>query len=140
MTSSSIILRTTTRWLAPAMLVCSVWLLLRGHDLPGGGFVGGLVAVAAFLLHGFAEGPAAARARLRLAPEAFLAAGLLLAIASASSGPLSERPWMTGSWWDGQAVGISVALGTPLLFDAGVYLVVAGSGLAIVLQGLAEDA
>jgi multicomponent Na+:H+ antiporter subunit B len=137
--TSSLVLRTTTRWLAPAMLVCSAWLLLRGHDAPGGGFVGGLVGVAAFLLNAFAEGPAAARARLRLAPQTILAVGLLVAIAAAAVGPLSGRAWMEGLWWEHDVLGVPVVLGTPLMFDTGVYLVVAGSGLAIVLGGMSVE-
>lgn len=134
----SLVLRITTRWLVPAMLVCSAWILLRGHDQPGGGFIGGLVAVAAFLLETFAGGTEHARARLRVTPESLLASGLLLAVLSAIAGPLVGAEWMTGLWWEADLLGVHLALGTPLLFDLGVYLVVIGSSLAVLLPALGE--
>lgn len=134
----SLVLRTTTRWLVPAMLVCSAWLLLRGHDQPGGGFVGGLVAVAALLLDTYAAGAEHVRARLRVTPESLLAAGLLIAVLSAVAGPLVGEAWMRGLWWEADLPGVHIALGTPLLFDLGVYLVVIGSSLAVLLPALSE--
>ena len=58
---NTMILRETTRRLVPLILVVSVFLLLRGHEQPGGGFVGGLVASIAFSLYAFVFGPQAAR-------------------------------------------------------------------------------
>ena len=66
---TSLILRTATRFLMPLLLMFALFLLLRGHNAPGGGFVGGLVVAAAFVLYGIASGtPAARRAPLSTPP------------------------------------------------------------------------
>ena len=96
---NTMILRETTRRLAPLILVFSVFLLLRGHEQPGGGFVGGLVASIAFSLYAFVFGPQAARGILRADPRAVGAAGLALAIASGFVGSIRESaPFLTGQW------------------------------------------
>lgn len=136
---SSLILSMTARWLVPPMLVGAFWILLRGHDSPGGGFAGGLVALAAYMLDAFAAGAEATRARVRLDPESLLGIGLVLAFVSASFGPMDRDPWMKSRWIDASFAGLELALGTPLLFDLGVFLVVIGSGLALVLPPLSES-
>ncbi|HMN02746.1 MAG TPA: MnhB domain-containing protein, partial [Geobacter anodireducens] len=65
----SLFLATAVRLLLPLLLLFSLFLLLRGHNEPGGGFVGGLVAAAAFALHALAHGVAAARRVLRVEPD-----------------------------------------------------------------------
>ncbi|MCY4506414.1 MAG: Na(+)/H(+) antiporter subunit B [Acidobacteria bacterium] len=123
-------MRETTRGLVPLILVFSVFLLLRGHDHPGGGFVGGLVASIAFSLYAFVCGPQAARGLLRADPRAVGAVGLAVAIASGFVASLREgAPFLTGQW--GTVAGLSI--GTPLIFDVGVYLVVVGVVLTFVL-------
>jgi multicomponent Na+:H+ antiporter subunit B len=130
----SLILRTATRFLLPMMLLFSAFLLLRGHHLPGGGFVGGLVAAAAFSLYAFAFDAREARLLLRVDPRSLIGGGLLLALASGSLSLLAGDPFMTGLWGtlDLGRVG-EIKLGTPLFFDAGIYLVVLGSTLAMIL-------
>ena len=127
---NTMILRETTRRLVPFILVFSVFLLLRGHDQPGGGFVGGLVASIAFSLYAFVRGPQAARGILRADPRVVGAVGLAVAIASGFVGSILEGvPFLTGQW--GTLAGL--AIGTPLIFDVGVYLVVIGVVLTFVL-------
>ena len=134
-TMNTMILRETTRRLVPLILVFSVFLLLRGHDQPGGGFVGGLVASIAFSLYAFVFGPQAARGILRADPRVVGAVGLAVAIASGFVGSILEGvPFLTGQWG---AVG-ALAIGTPLIFDVGVYLVVIGVVLTFVL-GIKEQ-
>lgn len=136
---TSLILQTATRLLQPILLLFSLVLLLRGHDSPGGGFVGGLAAAAAFALNAMAYGVPAARRSLRLDPRSLAGAGLVVAVASASLSLALGRPFMSGTW---MTVGLPelahVQVGTPLLFDLGVYLVVLGATLTIVF-GLAEE-
>ena len=132
---NTMILRETTRRLVPLILVFSVFLLLRGHDQPGGGFVGGLVASIAFSLYAFVRGPQAARGILRADPRVVGAVGLAVAIASGFVGSILEGvPFLTGQWG---AVG-ALTIGTPLIFDVGVYLVVIGVVLTFVL-GIKEQ-
>ncbi len=135
----SLILRTATRFLLPLLLLFSLFLLLRGHNSPGGGFVGGLVAAAAFALYALAFDVAAARQLLRIDPRQLIAVGLLVALASGMVAWLAREPFMTGQWSYITVLGIGpVPLGTPLIFDLGVYLVVVGVMLTIILS-LAEE-
>ena len=132
--SSSLILRTTARLLVTLLLLFSVFLLLRGHHLPGGGFSGGLVASAAFVLHALAHDAASARRLLRVEPRTLVALGLLVAAASGAVGLGAGRPFLAGIWVEKGPL----SLGTPLLFDLGVYLAVVGVSLTIILT-LAEE-
>jgi multicomponent Na+:H+ antiporter subunit B len=127
MTSS--ILRTATRLLMPLLLLFALFLLVRGHNAPGGGFVAGLVVAAAFVLHAMAYGVAASRRALLVSPPLLLPVGLLVALISGLPAVVLGQPFMTGVW---TTAGAGIALGTPLLFDIGVFLAVIGVALTIV--------
>jgi len=130
----SLILRTATRLLVGLILTFAVYLLLRGHNAPGGGFAGALVAGTGFALFAIAEGPAVVRRAIRLAPQKIAMASLGLAIISGLAAPLTGRPFLTGIWWirhKGQVE--ELAIGTPLLFDIGVFLAVLGTILTLIL-------
>jgi len=136
---TSLILRTATRFLLPLLLLFSLFLLVRGHHEPGGGFSGGLVAAAAFVLYRFAFGAEEAGRALPVGPQALIGAGLLVAVGSGSLPLLAGRPLMTGLWGQVFVLGFGdLDVGTPLLFDAGVYLAVVGVTLTIILP-LAEE-
>ena len=96
----SIILRTATKFLLPLLLLFSIFLLLRGHNEPGGGFVGGLVAAAAYILYALAYNVPSTLAALRLAPRTFIGIGLLIAGASGAVPLLLGRPFLTAIWLD----------------------------------------
>ncbi|MFB3779711.1 MAG: Na+/H+ antiporter subunit B [Bryobacteraceae bacterium] len=133
------ILFNTARLLSPLLLVCSVLVLLRGHNAPGGGFVGGLLAAAAFSLQAIVKGTAAARRTLRVRPHALLGAGLLASLGSGVPALLAGRPFLSGSWARlTMPFGGEIEVGTVLLFDVGVYLVVLGSVLLMVFT-LSEE-
>lgn len=128
---NTLILRETTRVLFTLILVFSVATLLRGHDAPGGGFVGGLIASIACSLYVFVADPKDVRRLVRTDPLKTAAAGLALAIVSGLIGIVSGgHPFLSGQWAE---IG-GVKLGTPLLFDFGVYLVVVGAVLTFVLE------
>jgi len=133
---NSLIFKTISRFLVGLMLLFSIFLLLRGHNEPGGGFIGGLVAAAGIVVYGLADGPAAIRDILRLDPRAIAMAGLLMAlIAGLMAAFAGGAPFLTGLW---AFIGATpddkgLALGTPLIFDIGVYLVVVGSVLGMVV-------
>ena len=136
----SLILRTATRFILPMMLLFSVFLLLRGHHLPGGGFIGGLVAASAFSLYAFAFDAREARLLLRIDPRSMIGAGLLLALASGALSLSSGQPFMTGIWGTLSLGPVGeVKLGTPLFFDTGIYLVVLGATLAMILSMAEKD-
>jgi multicomponent Na+:H+ antiporter subunit B len=133
---NSLILMTAARYLMPLMLLFSIYLLLRGHNGPGGGFIGGLVASTAYSLYAFAYDVAQARRALRVDPHLLIAAGLLAALASGLLPLFFWKPFLTGLWL-GRELPALGKVGTPSLFDAGVYLVVIGVVLTIVFE-LAE--
>jgi multicomponent Na+:H+ antiporter subunit B len=134
---NSLILRTAARFLL-TLLLFSIFLLLRGHNEPGGGFVGGLVAAGAFALYGLASNVAEARRALRVDTRTLIGVGLLLAFTSGALALLAGKPYLTGLWWSIDLFGATrVELSTPLLVDIGVYLVVLGVAL-MMLFTLAE--
>jgi len=134
---STLILRTATRYLVPLLLLFSLFLLWRGHHEPGGGFVGGLVAATAFVLIGLAEGPGVARAVLRLRPTLLIPIGLATSTGAGLMALLQARPFLTGLW-SKPGGPEALDLGTPLLFDLGVYLTVMGVVLSILFALMEE--
>lgn len=135
----SSILQTATKYLLPILLLFSVFLLLRGHYYPGGGFVGGLVASIAFVLHSFANGTDASMKLLGRKPLSLLPIGLGLAAFSVVLPMFWGLPPMTGLWLKG-SFPIVGSLGTALFFDLGVYLVVIGVVLTILFTiSLTDD-
>lgn len=134
---TSVILSTAIRLLLPLLLLFSVFMLLRGHNEPGGGFVGGLVAAAAIALFALAEGAGQARRIIRADPRSLIAFGLLISLGSGTVSLLFGQPFLTGLWLPFPLPGLG-HVGTPLLFDLGVYLLVAGMALLIVLSLMEE--
>jgi multicomponent Na+:H+ antiporter subunit B len=135
---TSIILRTATRYMFPPLLVFSIYVLLRGHHYPGGGFVGGLFAGSAFSLYALAFSVDEARNLLRVDSRDLTAIGLAVALCSGLPALIMGHPFLTGEWWDLHVLGIELHIGTPTLFDFGVYLVVLGVLLTLVFT-LAEE-
>jgi multisubunit Na+/H+ antiporter MnhB subunit len=129
---TSSILQTATRVLLPLLLLFALFLLLRGHNAPGGGFVAGLVVAAAFVLHAMAYGMAASRRALLVSPGLLLPIGLSVAVISGLPAVATGQPFMTGIWTTIGVGSARIALGTPLLFDIGVFLAVIGVVLTIV--------
>lgn len=136
---NSIILRTTTQLLITILLLFSIFLLLRGHDLPGGGFIGGLVGAAAVALYVLAFGAEAANRMVQMRPRALLGFGLLAAVVAGLGGVVFGEPFLTGQWLILDLPGdAELKLSTVLLFDIGVYMVVVGTVLTMLfaLEGV----
>jgi len=133
----SLILSTATRYMLPLLLLFSIFLLLRGHSEPGGGFVGGLVTAVAFALYAFAFNVEYARQALRVEPRTLIGLGLLTAVGSGMLSLFGGLPFMPGLW-SSRTIPIFGKVGTPMLFDVGVYLVVVGVTLTIIFS-LAES-
>ena len=123
MTRRSLLLEYVARAAFWIMLAVSVWVLLRGHNAPGGGFIAGLIAVAANALLAIVYGIDKARRRMPLSPLTLTAAGVLLALLSGVPGAIGSGSFLTHLWWE---LG-SVKLSTVLLFDLGVYAAVWGA-------------
>jgi multicomponent Na+:H+ antiporter subunit B len=136
---TSLILSTAARYLLPLLLLFSLFILVRGHNEPGGGFIGGLIAAAAFALNAIAFDVNTTRRILRVDPRMLMPTGLLIAIASGTIPLFSGQPFMTGKWFKVYVPGLGdLDLGTPLFFDCGVYLLVLGVTLTMILT-LAEE-
>lgn len=130
---NSLILRTAIRFMMPLLLLFSIFLLVRGHNESGGGFAGGLVAAAAFALYSLSYNASTAQSVLRIQPALLIASGLLLALLSGMIGLFFGHPFLTGLWGYIPFPGLGrLEIGTPLLFDIGVYLLVAGVTLLLI--------
>jgi len=123
----SFLQQAATRILAPILLLTSLWVLWRGHNEPGGGFIGGLLAASAVGLWSFAFDHASARRVLPLPPRVLMVIGVSTALLTALLPVLFGLPPLTGLWLE------SPKLGTPLLFDIGVYLTVVGMVTQVLL-------
>ncbi|NIC40691.1 MnhB domain-containing protein [Aquabacterium sp. A08] len=138
-----VILEVVAGPLYAVILAASLWVLLRGHNEPGGGFIGGLVAVSASVLWAVARGSDAAARRLpSRSPWRLAAVGVVLAALSGLPALWQGQSYLT-HWWGALPLGFTdVAVSTVLLFDLGVYLCVWGalSGYALALLGLGEPA
>lgn len=126
-------LRLLDRMLTPVLLVLAVVLLLVGHNAPGGGFIAGLVVAAAFLLQIVARGDDFVRTLIGRYLQPLMGIGLVVAIVASLIGVLSGG-FFKGVWWKWTLAGFTLELGTPMIFDIGVFLVV----LAVVTSYLLE--
>jgi multicomponent Na+:H+ antiporter subunit B len=125
-------LRVIARPVTLLLIATSVIVLLRGHNEPGGGFIGGLMAASGFLVYALSFGCAAASRLLRTSPFHLIGSGLLVATASGLVALLRGQAFMTGQWW-GELLELGKA-GTVLLFDVGVYLVVLGAAVLMLVR------
>jgi multicomponent Na+:H+ antiporter subunit B len=126
--------------LRPVLLVLSLLVLYRGHNEPGGGFIGGLMAGMAFVLYAMAVGVEQARKARTIKPVSFMGAGLMFALISGIIAPITGNGvFMQGVWTELSLPGIdAIKLGTPLLFDAGVFLLVTGMITSIMFAIMEE--
>ena len=131
---NSLILQVATRYLASLLLIFSIYMLLRGHNEPGGGFIGGLVGATGFVLYAIACGTSEARQALRVSPQNIAAVGLGLSLLSGLFSMFFGDAPFTGQWLFIGATETEKGLpiSTILFFDIGVYLVVLGAILTLV--------
>ncbi len=131
--------RVIMEWLFPVIIVFALYLLVRGHDLPGGGFAAGITMSIALVLQYMASGTRRIEARLRVQPLAWAGLGLLVAVATGLGALLFGRPFLT-SWFrylDVPLLG-QIPLATALIFDLGVFLLVVGA-TALILIAIAHQ-
>ncbi len=128
----SLLLEVLSRPLLPLALLVSVYLLLRGHNLPGGGFIAGLVTGTAILIQYLAHGNAWVEARLPPHYTSVAAAGIAIAALTGLAALLFGAPFLTSTFgyvtWP--IVG-KFELASAMVFDLGVYLAVIGVVLSI---------
>jgi multicomponent K+:H+ antiporter subunit A len=125
--------------MVPVILLFAIHLFLRGHDLPGGGFSAGLTASVALILLYMAGGVRWVEGRVRVLPVRWIAAGLLLVLATGAGSLLLGFPFLTSyfTYADFGVLG-RAPLPTAMLFDLGVFMVVVGS-TTLILVSLAHQ-
>ena len=128
-----------TRMVFPAMLIIAVFLLLRGHDLPGGGFAAGMVVAIAIILQYMVGGTDWTEDRLRLRPQLWIGGGLLIAAGTALAAIPFGRPFLT-SYFGYAALPVigQVPTASALVFDIGIFALVVGATL-LMLVALAHQ-
>jgi multicomponent Na+:H+ antiporter subunit A len=136
----SLILEAGTRAVFHTMLLFSVYLLFAGHNFPGGGFIGGLVAAAAFVLYYIAEGPGHLRKTTRrVRPEVLLGVGILLAAAVGVAALAGGAAFLESGVIEVEVPIIGhVEASSVLVFDLGVYTIVVGLVL-VILESLGAE-
>ncbi|MCO6426644.1 monovalent cation/H+ antiporter subunit A [Nitrosomonas communis] len=130
-----LIMASLTRVLLPLALLVAVFILLRGHNLPGGGFIAGLITAVALITQYLANGVAWTQARLAINMHTVIATGLLLAALTGVASWLFGYPFLTSAFGhlDWPLVG-EFELASAMAFDLGVYLVVVGVTLLIIVN------
>ncbi|NBN62930.1 Na(+)/H(+) antiporter subunit B [Microvirga tunisiensis] len=137
----TVIFRAFAPFITALMVLFSFFVLLRGHNEPGGGFIGGLIAASALAIYGISAGVAPARRALKVHPMSIAGFGLLLAAVSGLLSLFKAQAYMTSQWAAVHVFGVQVDLSTPMFFDIGVYLVVVGAigSIALALEERESD-
>jgi multicomponent Na+:H+ antiporter subunit B len=137
----TVIFRSIAPYLTSLMMLFSIFVLLRGHNEPGGGFIGGLIAASALAIYGIACGVAPVRRAIYFHPMAISAFGLFMATLAGVLSVFAGVPYMSGLWIYPHLFGVEIALSSVLVFDVGVYLVVVGaiSSIALALEERDRD-
>ena len=122
------------RLLLPMAVLVSLYFLLRGHHEPGGGFVGGLIFATTIILQYLISGIGWLEARLRIRPVYWMACGLLAAASAGLLATFKGAPFLKSQGWHGALPWLGeVHLSSVLLFDLGVYMLVVGATVLILI-------
>lgn len=137
----TLIFKTIAPTLTAIMVVFSIFVLLRGHNEPGGGFIGGLIAASAIAIYGIAAGVTEVRKALRFDPISLAGFGVFIAGLSGLLSLGQEVPFLTGLWASIPFASTEIVISTPMVFDIGVYFAVVGtiSAVALALEENEED-
>lgn len=124
---NSVILQLATPYVSSLLVFFAFVALLRGHNSPGGGFIGGLLAALAIVFYSFAFNRRQVQERLKIKPEGYVAIGLAFVLSSFLPSLFKSQVLMKGVWVS-IPMGIlgELKLGSPLLFDIGVFMAVIG--------------
>ena len=131
--------RVVIEWLFPVIAVLALYLLIRGHDLPGGGFAAGITMSIALILQYMAAGTRSVESRLRVRPLMWIGTGLLVALGTGAAALAAGYPFLT-TWFNYVDVPIigDVPVASAVLFDIGVFLLVIGA-TALILIAIAHQ-
>lgn len=124
---NSFILQIAAKYIRALLILFAVIALIRGHNYPGGGFIGGLLAALSVIYYGFAFSVKQVRDKLKINPNTYIATGLFLVFLSFIPSIVNHLDLMQGVWLVLQIPVLGeLKLGTPFLFDIGVFLTVIG--------------
>ena len=137
----TVIFRTIAPYLSALMVLFSIFVLLRGHNEPGGGFIGGLIAASALAIFGIACGVASVRRAIVFHPMSISGFGLFIGALAGVLSFFKGQAFMTSQWLIFDFFDVEVPLSTPLVFDIGVYLVAVGAigSIALALEERESD-
>ncbi len=131
-------LTTITRPMMALILVVAFYIFLRGHNLPGGGFIAGLVASVALIIQFVASGRAWTNERLTINFARMGALGVIIAVCTGVAAFLFEQPFLKGGYVDMHIPGLgSFHVASAMAFDLGVFMVVVGA-LLVIIKRLSE--
>lgn len=129
----TVILRTASRLIVPLSLIFAVFIYCKGHQTPGGGFVGGLVAAVALILHRMSETESSRRQMLPVRERTLIGWGLLLAMGTGGASLLAGLPFLTSGHMavalptgPGESTVQTFEVASAMAFDLGVFFVVTG--------------
>ncbi|KGJ99521.1 MULTISPECIES: monovalent cation/H+ antiporter subunit A [Pseudoalteromonas] len=127
-----ILLACISQSLLPLALLVSAYIFLRGHNLPGGGFIAGLVTSIAFILQYMAHGTAWINERFDVNYRKIIASGIAIAMFTGVGSWFFDKPFLT-TWFDYFDIPFvgKTELASAIVFDLGVYLTVVGATLMI---------
>jgi len=122
------------QWLFPVIVTFAIYLLFRGHDLPGGGFAAGITMSLAIVIQYMAIGTRQTEARLHVQPVRWAGAGLLCATLTGAGSWVFGYPFLTSDfrYVDFPVVG-QVPLASAMLFDLGIFALVVGATVLILI-------
>lgn len=137
---SSILVRTAIKLIFPLVLIFAAYTALKGHNEPGGGFIGGLMAAVAFLLFRMANGRDALVKLMPFHPRNLVSLGLGIALATAIAPLLLGKPMLTSLVVDELSIGMgqTIHFASAVFFDTGVLMVVVGVSVGMI-QRLNEE-
>jgi multicomponent K+:H+ antiporter subunit A len=126
------ILAMISQSLLPLALLVSFYIFLRGHNMPGGGFIAGLITSVALIQQYIAHGVDWVKPRIKVDYQNLIAWGVLIAALTGIGSWFFGRPFMT-TWFDYFDIPLigEIELASALIFDLGVYLTVVGATLLI---------
>lgn len=137
---STVILRTAAKLLVPLALLFALFIYFKGHQTPGGGFVAGLVAAVALIVHRMSQGRASLRHLMRVRERVLIAIGLLLAGGTGAAALLFNKPMLTSTFGYIPLPGSHETFewASVMVFDLGVMLLVLGVVIGMI-NALTEE-
>ncbi len=122
------------QWMFPVVIVLAVYLFLRGHDAPGGGFAAGVAMAAGFILQYMAAGTVWVENRLRILPVVWIGGGLLVAALTGAAALLFGDPFLKSYFRYGELPLVGkVPMASATLFDLGVFSLVVGATVLMLI-------